>query len=253
MSWIWPVLAGLVASTATLIGSGLILMIGKRAEGAAVWLLSFAIGTLLGTATLGLLPEALEHAPAERTMALLLAGILVFVIFERVLRWRHPHLPHPEAPHHPAVERATATMVLWGDAFHNLIDGLVLGIAFGVDVEMGLAASLAIIAHEVPQEIGDFAVLLASGMPKGRAFALNYLVALTPIPGALLMYSWTSGSADLLGWLLPIAAGGFFYIALADLVPALHHRRGAAAAMLQVFLIVLGVIAVWTTGLLHRR
>ncbi|MBN1205400.1 MAG: ZIP family metal transporter [Myxococcaceae bacterium] len=251
MSWAWPVLAGFIVSTAALVGSGAILLLGQKAEQASTWLLSFAIGTLLGAATLGLLPEALEHAPAERVMPLLLMGMLGFILLERVLRWRHPHEHHP-GRHHPEIEQATAAMLLWGDAIHNFIDGLVLGASFGVSAEAGLTASLAVFAHEVPQELSDFAILLRTGMPRRRALLLNYLSALTPIPGALLAFTGASFWRESIGWLLPLVAGGFIYIALADLVPALHHRRGARVGFFQMLLLLAGILVLWWLGRLHH-
>jgi zinc and cadmium transporter len=249
--WIWPVLAGIVASSAALMGSGLILALGDRARRAAIWLLAYAIGTLLGAATLEMIPEALETGPPGRTMWLFLGGMLGFVAVERALRWRHPHEPHADRAHHPEMEPATALMILWGDALHNFIDGLVLGVSFGVSTEVGLAASIAIFAHEVPQEIGDFAILIGAGMSKRRAIALNYLAAVTVIPGALVAYFWASTSESVIPWLLPLAAGGFVYIALANLVPALHHRRGALAGALQMALIGAGVWTIWAIGHHH--
>jgi zinc and cadmium transporter len=242
MSWIWPAFAGFVASTAALIGSGAILILGNKAERAADWLLSFAIGTLLGAATLGLLPEALDHGSQHEVFERLLAGMLGFTLFERILHWRHPH--HVGAAHHPKVERATASMILWGDALHNLTDGLIIGVSFNISFELGMSTSLAVLAHEIPQEIGDFSILLASGMAKRRALLLNYLAALTPIPGALLSYHWAGAAEPVSAWLLPISAGGFLYIALANLVPALHHRRGLLAGVLQVVLMVAGVAVI---------
>ncbi len=251
VTWTWPVLAGIAASSAALIGSGLILLLGERAQRAATWLLAYAIGTLLGAATLGMIPEALEIAPVDRTMWLFLGGMLGFVAVERALRWRHPHEPHADRAHHPEMEPATALMILWGDALHNLIDGFVLGVSFGVSPEAGLAAAIAIFAHEVPQEIGDFAILIGAGMPKRKAIVLNYLAALTVIPGALIAYHWASTSAGVIPWLLPVAAGGFVYIALANLVPALHHRRGAWVGAIQLALIGVGVGTIWMIGQAH--
>ena len=251
MTWIWPVLAGIVASSAALIGSALILILGDRARRAAIWLLAYAIGTLLGAATLGMIPEALETGPVDRTMWLFLGGMLGFVAVERALRWRHPHEPNADRAHHPEMEPATALMILWGDALHNFIDGLVLGVSFGVSTEVGLAASIAIFTHEVPQEIGDFAILIGTGMAKRKAIALNYLAAVTVIPGALVAFFWASTSAGVIPWLLPVAAGGFVYIALANLVPALHHRRGPLAGALQLALIGVGVWTIWIIGHQH--
>lgn len=248
MSWLWPVGFGFVASTAALVGSGLILAIGERAERAAAWLLSYAIGTLLGAAAFGLLPEALEQAPADRTMLYFLCGMVGFIVFERLLRFRHHHEPHHGG--HAPVEKATAAMILWGDALHNFVDGLVLGVSFRVSPEVGIGVSLAIVAHEIPQEIGDFAVLLGSGMSRRRAFLLNYVAALTPVAGALVSY-WWAGATGIAPTLLPIAAGGFVYIALADLVPSLHHRRGARAGAAQIALIFLGLLTMWGLRGLH--
>lgn len=246
--WLPPVLAGLLASGAALAGSALILAAGRRAERAAVWLLAYAVGTLLGAAFLGLVPEALERNPPDRTMALLLAGILGFVVLERALRWRRLHEHRPGEEHPPEVERATATMILWGDALHNLVDGVVIGAAFAAGPGIGLSTALAVFAHEVPQEIGDFAVLLGSGMGRRRAVWLNWLSGLATVPGALAAWAWSSQVAGLTGWLLPIAAGGFTYIALADLVPVLHGRRGAGAALAQTLLVLAGVATIWAIG-----
>lgn len=241
MHWLLPILVAFGISTAALIGSAAVLAFRDRAEHAAVWMLSFAVGTLLGAAMLGLLPEALEHAPVERVMPLVLAGIVGFILVERALRFRHPHEPHgPGAA--PAHVEVTAALLLWGDALHNVIDGLVLGVSFGVDAEVGMTAAIAIFAHEVPQEIGDFAVLLSSGMQTRRALLLNYLSAVTVVPGAIVAFAWSSASHQMIGWLLPLAAGGFLYIALADLVPALHHRRGRSAGMAQTVLLLAGIL-----------
>ena len=241
--WLWPVLAGIVSSSAALVGSGLLLASGAAARRWAVWLLAYAIGTLLGAAILELIPGALQAAPVERTMWLFLGGMLGFVALERALRWRHPQEALAGGGRHPEMEPATAPMILVGDSLHNLIDGLILGVSFAVGVEAGLAAAVAIFTHEVPQEIGDFAILIGTGMSKRRALVLNYLSALATIPGAMIAYFWALTFRGVIPWLLPIAAGGFVYIALANLVPALHHRRGAWAAVLQLLLIGAGV---WT-------
>ncbi|HUP47629.1 MAG TPA: ZIP family metal transporter [Thermoanaerobaculia bacterium] len=248
---LWPpLLASFAASIAALIASMMIVLIGRRAERAAVWLLSFAVGTLIGAAALVLLPEALEHVSAERAMPFFAGSIVVFIAFERVLRWRHTHEHEDDHDyeHHPVVP-STAIVILWGDALHNFVDGIIIGVAFRVSTELGIATAVAIFAHELPQEIGDFCVLLASGMKKGRAILLNYLAAATIMPGALLASMWRFESDEPIGILLAIAAGGFLYIALADLVPSLHHRRGRWAAAGQLGLVVAGMA---TIALLHE-
>jgi zinc and cadmium transporter len=232
------VVAAAATSLAALIGSGAILILGRRAEHISVWIFSFAIGTLGGAALLHLVPEALERRPLEDVMLLVLAGVVLFIVMERTIRWRHTHVHDTDAS-------VTARVLLWGDALHNFIDGIVLGVAFQAGTETGLVTAMAVFAHEVPQEIGDFAVLLGTGMKRGRAMAWNYASAATVIPGAIVASLWSASLEASIGWLLPIAAGGFLYIALADLVPALHHSRGAWAAVVQIALIVLGVAVIW--------
>jgi zinc and cadmium transporter len=240
-SWLAPLLAAIVVSSAALLGSGAILLLRSRAERASGWLLSFAVGTLLAAATMGLLPEAVERSSLDRVMPRFLAGILIFIAIERVLRWRHPHEGRPGQHLHPPIERATVSLILWSDAIHNFVDGVLLGVAYHVGLETGIGATIAVFAHEVPQEVGDFALLLGAGVSRKRAVRLNYLSSVTIVPGALVSSVWASASAGLVSALLPIAAGGFIYIALADLVPSLHHRRGARAGLLQLALILAGV------------
>lgn len=248
VSWLWPLAAAVGVSSSALLGSGLLLLLGRRAERTAGWLLAFAVGSLLGAALLLLLPEALEHVPPGRALPVLLAGIVGFILFEKVLRWRHPH--HLHEGEHTHVERVTGVMLLWGDALHNLVDGLVLGVAFHAGPEVGLATSMAIFTHEVPQELADFAILLGTGMARTRALLLNFLSALAVVPGALLSFAWAGAAQGAAGWLLPLAAGGFLYIALANLVPALHHRQGTGVGLLQMALLLLGIAAIWGLGLL---
>jgi zinc and cadmium transporter len=241
---LFPILAALIVSAAAILGSASILLLGERAERASVWILSFAVGTLLGGAALHLLPEALNLRSTHEVMLCFIAGIIFFIAVERAVRWRHTHV-RDEGHHH---EQATAEVLLWGDALHNFTDGIVLGVAFNVSPELGLIATIAIFAHEVPQEIGDFAVLLASGMPVRRAMLLNYLSAFTVVPGAIAAWTWSSAFHSSIGWLLPLAAGGFIYIALADLVPVLHHRPGRWVAVVQILLILMGVAVIYGTG-----
>lgn len=241
-----PILAALVVSSAAVIGSTALLALGDRAERAAVWILAFAIGTLLGGAALHLLPEALESRSTEQVMLLFIGGMLLFTILERAIRWRHTHRTGEDHlhPHHAV----TAEVLLWGDALHNFIDGIILGVAFTASPALGVVAAIAVFAHEVPQEIGDFAVLLAGGMKRKRALMLNYLSAFTVVPGAALAWYSAASFAPAVGWLLPVAAGGFVYIALADLVPSLHHEKGAWAAIGQITLMVLGVAVIYLAG-----
>ena len=243
----WALAAALGTSLAAIIGSGAILLAGRQAERMAVWLLAFAIGTLGGAAMLHLLPEALEQRPTEEVMLLFLGGVVLFFAMERAVRWRHTHLRPDD---HGPERMVTAEVLLWGDALHNFIDGIVLGIAFRASPELGWITAVAVFAHEVPQEIGDFAVLLATGMGKKRAMLLNYASAAAIVPGAIVASVSLPGLAVQVAWLLPVAAGGFLYIALADLVPTLHHTRGPGAALAQIALIIAGIAVIKLAGML---
>lgn len=241
MSWLWPLGAGLVISAAALVASAAVLVFRDRVERLAIWLLAYATGTLLGVAALGLLPEAIAHGSIDRAMALFLAGVVGFIAFEHLLHARHGRTA---APAHAPLTTAAAMLILWGDALHNFLDGVVLGAMFGASPELGVTALVAIFAHEIPQEIGDLAILLAAGLRPRRALLLNYLSALAVLPGVALAFVWARGSEPVLGALLPIAAGAFVYLALADLVPTLLQRRSLRAGVANVVLIVAGVMTV---------
>lgn len=247
MTWLWPLGAGLVTSAAALLAGAIMLVLRDRAQRLSGWLLAYATGTLLSAAVLGLLPEALARAPVEHVMWAFLAGILAFIGFERLLHARHGRTEKTE---HAPLATSTALVILWGDAVHNFLDGVVVGAVFGASPELGATALVAIFVHELPQELGDFAVLLAAGMSPRRALLWNYVSALAILPGIVVAFAWTSLSTQMLGDLLPVAAGAFVYIALADLVPALTLHRGPRAGALQVGLVGLGVATVALLSLL---
>lgn len=245
MSWAWPVLTTLIVSTAALVGSGVVLWIGKARPAVVNALLSVAVGTLLGAALLDLIPEAIEHGgEPEAVLGRVLLGILGFLALERLVRWRHPH----EAEHPESVAPAAAALVLWGDALHNLVDGFVIGSAFGAGANVGVSTAIAVVMHEIPQEVADFAVLLAAGMPWRRALLLNWLVQLPPVFAAGATYLLASEVAGAVAWLMPLAAGSLVYIALADLVPSLHHHAAGRAAVWQLALVAAGVSAIAAIG-----
>jgi zinc and cadmium transporter len=244
----WALAAALASVAAAAAGSGLLLALGPRAERAAAALLPFAAGTLLGASLLLLLPEALERGAPGRACALFLGGAVAFLAVERLVRERAPHAHRAGEAHRPEVERATAAMVLWGDALHNLLDGVVIGASFRADPGLGAAAALAVFAHEVPQELGDFAILLGAGLAPRRAFALNLASASTVVVGAAAGWGASAAAVGALPWLLPVAAGGFAYIALADLAPALHRRRFRGAAALDLALLAAGIALVGWLG-----
>jgi zinc and cadmium transporter len=229
---------GSIGSTA---GAGLLLALGAWVSRAVPYLVSFATGTLLAGAFLGLLPEALEVAPTFTVMTALIVGLLGFFILERLVIWRHCH--HEDCD----VHGASGYLILVGDAFHNFMDGVAIGAAFAASPPLGISTALAVVAHEVPQEVGDFGILLNSGFSKGRAFALNLGSAATTIPGAVVAFFAFSAVEQVLGIVLALAASSFLYIALADLIPGLHREWSLSALPVQVGLIVLGVVVIMTT------
>ena len=209
-------------------------------------LVSYAIGALLGAVFLDILPEAIKLSPNTTTVSgTVLFGILLFFTLEKLLIWRHCHHDHCEA-HKPHADAAhdhgrSGTMVIVGDTFHNFIDGIIIAAAFLTDIHLGVVTSLAIIAHEIPQEVGDFAILLHSGYGKLRAFQMNLVSSFATVVGGVLGYltlqtmqSWTPS-------LLALAASSLIYVAVADLIPGLHKRTRLRDTLQQVVLIVLGV------------
>ncbi len=202
-------------------------------------LISYAVGTLLGAALLGLLPEALETRRPPTVFASLLVGIFTFFILEKLVLWRHCHDTADCQVH-----RSTATLVVVGDAFHALVDGAVIAAAVSVSLALGVTTALAIAAHEVPQQVGDVAILLAAGFSRFRAFALNLVAGLSALVGATAMLMFASSTPALLGYVLGFAAGNFLYVAMADLIPHLHRGMEDVSAVRQVIMIAAGIATI---------
>lgn len=198
-------------------------------------LISYATGTLLGAAFLGMLPAGLRQAPAITVMATVLAGMVVFFVLEKLVIWRHCHNSACE------VHGRAAPLILIGDAFHNFVDGVVIAAAFFTSIPLGVATSLAVIAHEIPQEVGDFAILLDSGYSPVKALALNGLSAITALPGALIAYFWLAETREAVPYILAVSAASFIYIAAADLIPSLHRQVTLAASLRQLVLLLAGI------------
>jgi len=273
------------ALSATAAGAFLLLPEAQRARWLSA-LVSFAVGALLGAAFLDLLPEALESRGPGRigTMGVaVLLGLLGFFLLEKLVLWRHCHVEECEVHGDPAIaadgtpgtatspalhshagtighahdhERvrsaAAGKLILIGDGIHNLTDGVLIAAAFITDIQLGVVTSIAVIAHEIPQEVGDFAILLHGGFSRGRAFVYNLLSSLTSIVGGVVAYFSLSLAHVLVPYALAIAASSFIYIAVADLIPGLHKRFDLAGTVQQVVLIALGVgLIAMTDALLH--
>jgi zinc and cadmium transporter len=229
-----------------LVASGVLLFNDSARARLVPWLVSYAVGALLGVSTLAILPSALEQLPATRVLGTLLLGILLFFFLEKLVLWRHCHT------HDCEVHDGSVLPVLVGDAFHNFVDGAVVAAAVLTSVPLGISTALAVAAHEIPQEVGDFAILLHAGYSRGRALALNLLTSLTSIVGGVVAYFALATALDLLPYALALAAASFLYVAVADLIPGLHRRVDLAAGLEQLLFILLGVALVyWTHQQMH--
>ncbi len=200
-------------------------------------LVSLAVGALLGDAFIHLIPEAFENSNDPLNISLLIiSGILVFFVLEKFMHWHHHGDDTEESAIHPV-----GKLVLLSDGVHNFIDGVIIGVSFLASVPLGVATTLAVILHEIPQEIGDFAVLLHAGYTRKRALWLNFLSALTSVLGTLVAFALGKAGESLATSILPIAAGGFIYIAVADLIPELHKTKKISQSILQLISLIIGV------------
>jgi zinc and cadmium transporter len=238
-AWILGILSVLAVSMISLIGVLALWVSDKKLKKVFIYLVSFAAGGLLGDAFLHLLPEAAEETGLGIAASLLIiVGILSSLAVEKFLQWRHCHIPTSnEHPH------SFAYMNLFGDAVHNLIDGLIVGGSYMASIPLGIATTIAVIFHEVPQELGDFSVLVYGGFNKKKALMFNFLTALTAIVGAIIAFAVGSTIGGFVSLLVPFAAGNFIYIAGSDLIPELRKDTPEPKkAALQMISLVLGVL-----------
>ena len=243
----WIVLTSLVGGALSVIGAAAITSMVSAARVSA--LVSYAIGALLGAVFLEILPHALEHsANVQHLTATILFGILVFFVLEKLVLWRHCHHDHCEAHDvHPVTHDhgRSGLLILIGDTFHNFVDGILIAAAFIENTQLGIITALAIIAHEIPQELGDFVVLIHSGYSRAKALLFNLLSSLATLVGGLLAYFALSGLQEWVPTILGLAAASMIYVAVADLIPGLHKRTELKATMQQVLLIAIGVASIW--------
>jgi zinc and cadmium transporter len=222
-------------------------------------LVSFATGALLGAALLGLLPHAIEGVGVESIHSIgltLLIGLLIFFVLEKLVLWRHCHQdvceghaahPHSHDSHDKSRDAASASLILIGDGFHNVLDGVLIAAAFMTDVHLGVVTAIAVMAHEIPQEVGDLAILLHGGMSRGKAFTLNTVTSLTSVIGGIAAYFFLGNSLHVLPYALTLAASSFLYIAVADLIPGLHRRVDPGSGVKQFVFILAGVLVIYVS------
>jgi zinc and cadmium transporter len=247
----WILLATLFGGLLSAALAGLFLLFPEARRARLLpHLISFATGAMLAAALLGLLPEAIAGVGPGRVEAVgaaLLGGIALFFVLEKFVLWRHCHTEDCDG-HHAAAsgarDRAASWIVLIGDGVHNGFDGVLIAAAFLTDVRLGILTTLAITAHEIPQELGDLAVLLHSGMKPARALFFNTLSSLTSILGGLAGYWALKDTLDVLPYAISVAAASLIYVAVADLIPGLHRRTDPAGSAMQVLLIGAGVAVI---------
>ncbi len=237
----------LLGSIGALAGAGLLLAFPVLRERHRSSLIAYAIGTLLGAVFLSLLPEAIDALGVRAGLLVTFAGFIAFFLLEKVLSLYHLHASensrtrtiHPVAP-----------LILIGDGIHNFVDGVLIAAAFSVSVPLGIITALAVVAHEIPQELGDFVILLEAGMGRWRAYWLNFLVALATPIAALLTYVYGERIAPLVPYALAASAANFLYVAVVDLAPILHHVSGRRTGAGQAAKILAGVSTIAALRLL---
>jgi zinc and cadmium transporter len=218
-----------------LVASVLLLVRDSTRSALVPWLVSYAVGALLGASMLGILPKAFEDLPPMHVLGTLLAGILLFFVLEKLVLWRHCHT------HDCEVHDGSVVPVLVGDAFHNFVDGAVIAAAVMTSIPLGVSTAVAVAAHEIPQELGDFAILLHSGYSRRRAMLLNVMSAGASAVGAGAAFAAFDVVPRMLPYFLALAAASFLYVAMADLIPGLHRGRTDASSLRQIILIGAGI------------
>ena len=235
----WIIAFTLLGSVGAILGAALLLLFPQAVRKVLLpYLVSYAVGTLLGGAFLGLIPAGLQKAPAELFMAAMLGGYLAFFMLEKLVLKRH------SLAHEGGARKSAGPLILIGDAFHNFVDGTVIAAGFMTSQDLGITVALAVIAHEIPQEVGEFAILLDNGYSRRKAFLLNTLSATAALPGAVLAYFWLGRAEGIVPYMLAVSAASFVYIASVDLIPSLHQDVKREASLRQIILLLAGIATI---------
>jgi len=246
MAFLWAIGASILVSIISLIGIFSLLLNERLLNRILILLVGFGAGGLIGGAFLHLLPETLENSK-DFTLSFMyvIFGFILFFILEKYLFWRHCHKGKCEI-------HAFTYLNLIGDGIHNFGDGLIIGVSFFTDIRIGIVSTLAIIMHEVPQELGDFGILIYGGLSKFKALVLNYISATLAILGTVIGYIFSSHINNFSLILLPFAAGGFIYIASCDLIPELHRQPDIKKSSVSMLFFILGIILMWWLKTFHH-
>jgi len=236
-TWFYTILSVFIVSLVSLVGVLTISISAEKLKKLLLFLVSFAAGALLGDAFIHLIPESyIENSNASLIPFFILLGIILFFILEKILFWRHCHIPTSQQHPHPL-----AVNNIVGDGFHNFIDGMIIAGSYMVSLPLGLATTLAVVMHEIPQEIGDFGILLFAGWTKRKAIFYNFLSALVAMAGAVLTLLIGSSISHLQDYLIPFTIGGFIYIATADLIPELKKETDLHKSAFQLAALLFGI------------
>jgi zinc and cadmium transporter len=237
LTWVYTLISVAIVSLMGFAGALTLPLKTEILKKFVLFLVSFAAGALFGDAFIHLLPEAVERSGFTPAISLsLIAGILTFFVLEKIICWRHCHVETSEEHPHPF-----AWMNLIGDGFHNFIDGMVIAGSYLVNPQIGFATTIAVVLHEIPQEIGDYGVLIHGGFGRIKALFLNFAAQLSAILGALLILGLNLKTENLTAFLIPFTAGGFIYIAGSDLIPEMHKEMGTVRSAMQLLSLILGI------------
>lgn len=234
--WVYSLLSVFLVSCISLVGLITLSIREQTLKKILLYLVSFSVGGLLGDALIHLLPESIKLNSEFPLSLYILSGIIISFIVEKFIHWRHCHIPISTEHPHPF-----AIMNMIGDSVHNFIDGLIIGASYLISLQTGIATTLAVILHEIPQEIGDFAVLIHGGFKRNRALFLNFVTALTAVAGTIISLVIGSYVQSLTNFLLPFAVGSFIYIASSDLIPELHKETKPLKSFLQLIMLIIGI------------
>jgi zinc and cadmium transporter len=232
---LYSLISILLVSVISIVGITVFFTKDKHLPNILLFLISFSAGALLGDAFIHLLPEAMESGISFIPLAII-SGILAFFILEKIIHWRHCHQPTSKEHPHPL-----AAMNLIGDAFHNFLDGIIIATSYVVNIPLGIATTLAVLLHEIPQEVGDFGVLLYAGYSKKKALLMNFLISLTAIFGGIVGLLLSKSIEPFAGIMIAFTAGGFIYIATADLIPEMKKDIGLKKTSIQFFGLLFGI------------
>ncbi len=238
---VYVIIALIIGSIGSVALAGALLLLPeKRMVKVSSLLTAIAGGTLLGAAFLGMLPNAAARSTPDFSLKMTLAGIVMFFVIEKVILWRSCYNKNCERHQY-----ASTSLILIGDAFHNFIDGIIIAAAFQTSKEFGILVTLSVLAHEIPQELADFGVLLYHGMKKKKALLLNMLSGATAIPAGIIAYFALATMQKMIPYVLSFSAAAFIYIALAGLIPQMHKKTAAKDAFIQLTLIISGIIIIY--------